>query len=393
MDRQSIKKAVGVGGISIFTYTVSYYIRNLLSVLTPQMLQTEEFTVAHIGVLSSVYMVLYAAGQLVNGFLGDRISPKWLTVLGVALSGGVCILFPLLSSAFLQVLCFGVMGFGLSMLRGPLMKIISENTKPNHARLICVLFSASCYLGSFVAGMVALLGQWRLAFGLTGAAALVLAGVVFLAISVMERKKVVTYRSTKGEGLGALLGVFKIPGFLFYLGVACLSEIGVTSITFWIPTFLDDYLRLSEGAVSAVYSAIVVIRALLPFATLMLFKLFKEREIPMMRGCFALCLAAFAALPFGRNPVLGVALLALGLVGITCVSSLLWSIYIPSLGKTGKVSSANGVLDSAGYATTSVVNLLSATVMTAFGWNAVFVIWAASGLLGIGLTFLAKKLR
>ncbi len=390
MQNASIKRALSIGGISIFTYMVSYYLRNLLSVLTPQMLEGGEFTVEQIGLLSSVYMVLYAAGQLVNGFLGDRISPKWLVVLGMLISGGVCILFPLLSSPILQVLCFVFMGFGLSMLRGPLMKIISENTLPNHARIICVLFSASCYVGSFVAGLVALVGHWKLAFILTGVAALAIAALALVAITVMERKKLVTYQSTKGKGWGALLGVFKIPGFLFYLAVACLSEIGITSITFWIPTFLDGYLQLPDAAVSAIYSGIVVLRALVPFGTLAVFKLFKEKEMRMMRVCFLLTLLAFGGLPVFKSAVVGVVLLALGLVGITCVSSLLWSIYIPSLGKTGMVSSANGVLDCAGYATASVVNLASAAVMGAFGWDAVFVIWAASGLLGLGLTFLRK---
>ncbi len=390
MSGSDIKKAFAIGGVSIFTYMISYYLRNLLSVLTPQMLETGEYTVGQIGVLSSVYMVLYAAGQLVNGFLGDRISPKWLVVGGMVVSGGVCILFPLLSSTVLQVFCFVLMGFGLSMLRGPLMKIISENTKPGYARMICVLFSASCYVGSFVAGLVALVGYWKLAFILTGVATVAVAVLAFVSITVMERKKVVSYQSTKGQGWGALLGVFKIPGFLFYLAVACLSEIGITSITFWIPTFLDEYLQLSEGVVSVVYSGIVVMRALVPFATLAVFKLFKEREMRMMRVCFALCLLAFGGLLVLKSAILGIALLALGLIGITCVSSLLWSIYIPSLGKTGMVSSANGVLDCAGYATASVVNLASAAVMGAFGWNAVFIIWAASGLLGVGLTFLRK---
>ncbi len=390
MQNADIKRAFSIGGISIFTYMVSYYLRNLLSVLTPQMLESGEFTVEQIGLLSSVYMVLYAVGQLVNGFLGDRISPKWLVVLGMLISGGVCILFPLLGSPVLQVLCFVLMGFGLSMLRGPLMKMISENTLPNYARIICVLFSASCYVGSFVAGLVALVGYWKLAFILTGVAALTVAALALVAVTVMERKKVVTYQSTKGKGWGALFGVFKIPGFLFYLAVACLSEIGITSITFWIPTFLDDYLQLPDAAVSAIYSGIVVLRALVPFGTLAVFKLFKEKEMRMMRVCFALTLLAFGGLLAFKSAVVGVVLLALGLVGITCVSSLLWSIYIPSLGKTGMVSSANGVLDCAGYATASVINLASAAVMGAFGWNAVFIIWAASGLLGLGLTFLRK---
>ncbi|UKI36341.1 MAG: hypothetical protein L6V93_20915 [Clostridiales bacterium] len=38
-------------------------------------------------------------------------------------------------------------GFGLSMLRGPLVKTISENTIPKHARNICIGFSAAGLCG------------------------------------------------------------------------------------------------------------------------------------------------------------------------------------------------------------------------------------------------------
>lgn len=40
-----------------------------------------------------------------------------------------------------------------------------------------------------------------------------------------------------------------------------------------------------------------------------------------------------------------VAVLLLALVMNSLVSALLWSIYIPGLGKTGRVSSINGMLD------------------------------------------------
>lgn len=73
------KKATTIGIVCIAIYLANYYLRNILSVLTPQLLDTGKFTVEHIGVLSSTYMIFYAAGQLVNGFLGDFFRPKeWL---------------------------------------------------------------------------------------------------------------------------------------------------------------------------------------------------------------------------------------------------------------------------------------------------------------------------
>ena len=72
----SAKIAFLVGIVCIGTYIVNYYLRNMLSVATPELLLGDVFTKESIAVLSSTYMVFYAGGQLVNGFLGDMLSPK-----------------------------------------------------------------------------------------------------------------------------------------------------------------------------------------------------------------------------------------------------------------------------------------------------------------------------
>jgi sugar phosphate permease len=91
------------------------------------MLLTGDFTIEHIANLSATYMLLYAAGQLVNGFLGDVFSPKNMVSIGLFVSGGSFLVFPFISGEMLQIVCFAGFGFGLSMLRGPLMKIISAD--------------------------------------------------------------------------------------------------------------------------------------------------------------------------------------------------------------------------------------------------------------------------
>lgn len=60
---------------------------------------------------------------------------------------------------------------------------------------------------------------------------------VYVVLSAMEKKKALSYQSTKGQGLSSVLAVFKIEKFIFYMVIACLVEIGAASISFWIPTF------------------------------------------------------------------------------------------------------------------------------------------------------------
>ena len=72
----------------------------------------------------------------------------------------------------------------------------------------------------------------------------------------------------------------------------------------------------------------------------------------------------------------------LALVCVGCVSSTLWSFFIPSLGKYGCVSSANGLFDFAGYIAASAANMFFATAVTKFGWTRLIYIWSALMLSG-----------
>ena len=391
MKETDTKKALTVGIICIATYLSNYYLRNILSVLTPKLLETGNFTIEHIGILSSTYMILYAAGQLLNGFLGDFLSPKKMVTIGVLVAGFASIVFPFIGFDLLQILCFAVLGFGLSMVRGPLMKIISENTKPNHARTICVFFSFASFAGPLIASLFAMLNNWRFVFIAAGAVAIIVAFLAYGILSTMEKKGQLYYQSTKGQGISSILSVFKIEKFVFYMVIACLVEIGTAAISFWIPTFLTDNLLFEKNTANMIFTAISVIRSFMPFVALAIFRATKEKDIEMMRVTFLIVSVMFAGMLFAPNRWVCLSLLLLALMAMSCASALLWSIYIPGLGKTGKVSSVNGVLDCTGYIAAAVVNMLFAGIMGSVGWNVVFVLWSGIGIIGIIATFFVNN--
>lgn len=384
------KKATLVGTTCIAAYVVNYYLRHILSVLTPTLLTTGLFTVEHIAALSSTYMLLYAAGQLVNGFLGDIFSPKKMVSAGLFVSGGSMILFPFIPTEFLQILCFAMFGFGLSMMRGPLMKIISENTTPNHARLICVFFSFASFAGPLIASLFAMINGWNYVFIAAGGIAVFLGFVAYIIISAMEKKGLVSYIKTEVKGISSILAVFKIEKIVFYIVVACLVEIGAASISQWITTFLTGALGFEKETANFLYTGISTMRSFMPFVALAIFRATKEKDVPMMRVTFTFAAVMFACLLISPDKWASLVILALALMSMSCTSALLWSIYIPSLGKTGKVSSVNGVIDCIGYIAAAGANLLFANVMANVGWDTVYVLWSSIGIIGLVATFFVK---
>ena len=129
----------------------------------------------------------------------------------------------------------------------------------------------------------------------------------------------------------------------------------------------------------------------MPFLSLFIFNKTGERAISIMRVGFTLATVFFLMMRFVSLPALNVAFLSLALMSMSMTSAMLWSIYIPGLGKTGRASSANGVLDCTGYIAAALANLLIASVMSHIGWGTVLLVWGSVGLLGFISTFFAKK--
>lgn len=386
------KKAAVIGVTCILTYIANYYLRNILGVLTPALISSGVgFTYEHIANLSSIYMLFYAAGQLVNGILGDIVSPKYLVGIGLFVAGGSMVMFPYLPIGYVQIACFAILGFALSMLRGPLMKIISENAKPNYARLICVFFSFAGCVGPFVASLFAMINGWNLAFVCAGAIAVVFGLGSFIVFTVMEKKGLVSYMKTNARSISSILAVFKIENIVFYIIIAGLVEISFISINQWMTTFLTGPLGFDKENANMIYSGISFVRALMPFMTLAIFRAIKEKDLPIMRVAFTITTISFALLIVSPGKWFSVAFLLIALCAMACTSALLWSIYIPSLGKTGRVSSVNGVIDCLGYVVAAGANWLFAEVMTNIGWTEVYLLWASMGIIGLATTFIFRR--
>ena len=382
---------VWIGIVCIGTYIANYYLRNILSVAAPDLILGNEFTEASIGLLSSTYMLFYAAGQLVNGFLGDILSPKWMIFTGMTLGGCAVIIFPLLSFDVLRIISFAVLGFGLSMVRGPLMKIISESTNPRQARLICVFLSVASFLGPLIASLFVLILPVRYAFVVSGITAILIVLVATIVFNFMQKRQLITFRPIKTKSISSILDAFRIENFGYYLVVACLVEISGAAISFWIPTYLSTYLGFDSEVSNLIYSAISICRSCMPFISLIIFNATGERTLPLMRIGFASSAFFFLLMQAFTNPIINVLLMILALMSMSLTSAMLWSIYIPGLGKTGRASSVNGVLDCAGYIAAAAANLIFAAVSAMKNWNIVLLLWASIGIIGVVATFFAKK--
>lgn len=124
---------------------------------------------------------------------------------------------------------------------------------------------------------------------------------------------------------------------------------------------------------------------MVPFLALFVFRLFKENDIRIVGVSFALSALLFAAMLLTpvENKYLIMLLFLFALVFATCASAMLWSVYIPSQGERGYVSTINGVFDFTGYLAASGANMLFSFAMSSVGWNGIIVMWIGIMLIGV----------
>lgn len=392
MDKNT-QKAWRIGSFCIATYLASYVTRNILSVSTPEMIKEAFFTKEYTGLLSSICFIFYAAGQLINGFIGDRVHPKYMIIMGLGISSVSTFVIPIFDNRILHFMAFALIGFGLSMLRGPLMKVISENTAATHARMICTLFSMAGFAGPLIASILSIFFKWRAVFTATGVISVIITVLAVAAITTLEKRGEIKFVPKYDKGIAGILNVFKLEDFIFYMLISSIGEIAGSSITFWIPTYTTEHLGFSNDAASTIYSVVSFSTLFTPFITLLIYEKLIRNGIKLALVMYVISAVFFIAVRFIAAPVLNVSMLIIAKMAAAAASSIVWSAYIPGLARSGKVSSANGVIDAAGYAMASLANVLFSTFVGRLGWGGIVNMWYIIMLIGAAVSFIKLTMK
>ena len=167
--------------------------------------------------------------------------------------------------------------------------------------------------------------------------------------------------------------------------ISAIVEVAGTSISFWIPSYVSERLKLSVNLSNMVFCAISMIKFICPFLCLVILKLFKDNMMRLMRVLFLASALGLALMNFVSSPILNITIFAVSQFLSAGVSALIWSVYIPSLADTGKVSAVNGILDFSGYFGASAANVMISSVMGKIGWSGVVYMWSLFMVLGFAV--------
>ena len=385
--------ALFVGTLCSVSYFAVYIARNALSAVTPQMLEGG-FTEGYIGKISSVYFIVYAIGQLINGFIGEKIKARYMISFGLILAGICNFIFPIISDSEIgTMVVYGMTGFFLAMIYGPMTKVVAENVEPIYAPRCSIGYELASFLGSPSAGILAVFLPWQGVF-VSSSAVLVLMGcIAFCVFLAFERKGIISYGqySATKQGSAKIKVLFKHQIVKFCL-IAILTGVVRTSVVFWLPTYLSQYLGISAQSSAAVFSVVTFIMATITFITVFVYEMLKRNMDLTILLMFSISFVSFASVYFVKIPVLNVILLVVAIMSSMGVSTMMWSRYCPGLRDTGMVSSVTGFLDFLSYMAAAVANIVFANAVTTIGWDNLILVWTGLVLLGVIVAFPYNKI-
>lgn len=390
---KKVKNAIMIGTLCSVSYLAVYFARNILSVVTPQMIE-EGFREEYIGSVSSLFLYFYAVGQLVNGLIGDKIKARYMLSLGLIFAGVCNFLFPVFIGASVPThIIYGMTGFFLSMIYAPMTKVVSENTEPVYAERCSLGYTFASLFGSPLAGLVATVFLWRAVFNIGGASLVFMGALCFTMFLKMEKSGIIKYnrfdipKKEKGGGIKILLE-HEIVKFTF---VSVLTGVVRTAVVFWLPTYLVQYLGYSVSQSQLIFTVATLIISLSAFVAIFLYERLGRNMNLSLLITFASSAFFFLLTYLIKIPVVNIVFIILAILMSNAASSVLWSIYCPSLRDTGKVSSATGFLDFMSYVAAGISNTLFATAAPVWGWGKLILVWTVLMAAGILLAVPKKK--
>ncbi|MBP5428298.1 MAG: MFS transporter [Clostridia bacterium] len=362
-----------------------------------------------LGLALTLMAISYGVGQIVMGFVGDRVPPRFVVFAGL-LGAGACNLAVGFSTN-LVVICVAWFFNGVckSMIWPSLIRQMTCDMSEAGFHRGILWVSVASNLGIVLVYLAVvpvsiLIFSWRLAFWFAGAVEAA-AGVAWvLSVRTIPSAGLLKRalrdgakdpdgtdeKSEKRFKLFPVLFAASIP--LLYLVVIChgLLRDGLTS---WMPTLLRDTYRLDSvaaimsSAILPIFSTVCVI-----FSGMLFLKL--KNEMTSSAIFWAITLASLGGLSFaiGRSAILTIILLAFAMSGIQGVNHILTTRVPHRFAYAGMVSTIAGLLNSATYIGAAISGYGIALFSDAHGWYATVLAWLAVAVLGtVALVFCFAK--
>ncbi len=343
-----------------------------------------------VGFSLTLSFITYGAGQLVSGYMGDRIAPRYLITAGLAVTAICNILVGASRSISAIYVIWAVNGLAQSFMWPPLVKALTDNMdKESYAKANSCVITASQVATVVVyglAGLCASYSSWSSVFiicgGLAAAVCVVwFAGTGDIRFSAKARTDNTTDCKNTRLSVGALIIQAGLIPILIAIVMQGMLKDGVTT---WVPSYITETFNLPTS-LSILTSAILPVFAI--FSVIVTHKIGRRCKTEVHTTIWlwiASIVCALGLLVFHKwQMLISVLLMALMTACAHGINLMLICNLPARFVKYGNVSFASGLLNSCTYIGSALSTYGIAYVSEKLGWSTTIIMWCVIAVIGL----------
>ena len=402
---------IGIIALCSLVYFVSYFSRKDFAAVMAGMISEGAIGRANAGLVGTMLFAFYGVGQLVSGYLGDKIKPKYLIIIGLSATAVCNALMPIVPEG-VMIAIWGVNGLAQAMLWPPIVKILS--TYLDHKTFVTanlVVTSAAhvatVLLYVFVPICLTFM-TWQTVFFTASilAACSMIAFALLLGLVLPGESEVTSEENNKDNAKAKaishndenILVVLKRSGVVTVF--ACIVVCGFLrdGIESWLPTLYSEAFNrdVSESTLLSIILPIFSIISISVVTALHKRKTFNNEVMgaAILFGGALVCaipLAFFVQLESRVFGVISLLLTALICAAMHGVNFLLISCLPGRFARIGRSATVSGVCNSCVYIGAAISTYGIALISGLMGWSLTIATWCVILVLGIAFAFLSFK--
>ena len=369
-------------------YSVSYIGRYNYTSVIAQLVGEGLFTKSETGFISMVYFFCYGIGQLINGLLGDKLSPYKMIFSGLFLSSIANFIMPFAKTTSAMSVVWGINGLSQSMLWAPVLVVISSVLAKEYRSKAIFYVSFTVPVGTIAAYVLTLIllsvTNWKSVFTITSG---ILMAVAFLwAIISKQSKKKLVFEETEDEmhnkeddktNSNNMKIALVISSIVFILLPTMFHGMLRDGVTTWVPTMLTEKYETAPSFSLLLTILLPVVNLTGVFACTFLYEKYFHNAVKT-----ALVFFIFSAIPIcvlmfiGKiNMLLAVLMFALITTSMNAANHMIMTVFPMEFAKVGRVSTVTGLLNSATYMGGALSAYVFGWIAEIYSWETTIVFW------------------
>lgn len=392
--------------LCFIAYMFSYFGRYDFSACQNAMMTEGILDLASASTVASAYFICYGTGQLINGAIGVRVSPKYMIGIGLFGVGAANIMMAVCPWRAGLIAVWGLNGIFNSMLWSPIIRAFSEwMDEPSRQRAgadISLTIPLGT-VGSYIIPSVALAaGSWRAVFYATGIL-IIICGIIWFAglgrlsgyTESMDARVAAgcptTDAASASRPRGLTPAVFFATGLLAVAFAAVFNGALKEAVIQWIPQFFVNSFGMSDSTASLIATCVPLLGIAGPYLAIWIDRGFTHNECFTAAVLYGITFAAMLVLSLTglRNTIPAVILIALGVAAMWGVNTIFLTYLCYHYGKMRISSAVSGTLNCFIYFGSALASSLYGRSIKSFGWVGTVRIWCAVAAVAVAASVVA----